>query len=61
MQWRVPSPFALLYGKSFVEFFFFLSFGIEWVLSERVEELLFGWRNGLGKFSSDIWNKSLYA
>jgi hypothetical protein len=34
----------------------FRSFDIEWVLSERVLELLFGWHNGLGKFSSDIWN-----
>uniref|UniRef100_A0A2N9IMJ1 Reverse transcriptase zinc-binding domain-containing protein n=1 Tax=Fagus sylvatica TaxID=28930 RepID=A0A2N9IMJ1_FAGSY len=32
------------------------SFGIEWVLSKRVIELLFGWWNWLGKSSSGVCN-----
>ena len=34
----------------------FQSFGIAWVVPERVVDFLFGWHNSLGKFSSDIWN-----
>jgi hypothetical protein len=34
----------------------FRSFGVDWVVSEPVVELLFGWHNSLGKISSDIWN-----
>ncbi len=36
--------------------FVFWSFGIDWVVSERVVDFLFGWHNSLGKFSSKIWN-----
>jgi hypothetical protein len=36
--------------------FVFRSLGIEWVVSERVVDFLFGWHNSLGKLSSDIWN-----
>ena len=36
--------------------FVFHSLGIEWVVSEKVVDFLFGWHNNLGKFSSDIWN-----
>lgn len=34
----------------------FRSFGIRWVLSGSVMDLLFGWRNWFGKQSSDVWN-----
>lgn len=30
---------------------------ISWVLLVSVKELLFGWRNWLGKHSLDIWNR----
>jgi hypothetical protein len=36
--------------------FIFQRFGIQWVLPAKVMDLLFGWFNGLGKHSSDIWN-----
>ncbi len=36
--------------------FIFQRFGIQWVLLAKVMDLLFGWFNGLGKHSSDIWN-----
>ena len=47
--------------QSFHIFFFFFfdkfqSFNIQRVLSGRVADLLLGWRNWLGKHSSDIWN-----
>jgi hypothetical protein len=32
------------------------AFGIHWVISGTVAELLFSWWNGLGRHSSDIWN-----
>jgi hypothetical protein len=35
---------------------FFQWFGIQWVFPAKVIELLFGWFNGFGKHSSDIWN-----
>ena len=34
----------------------FQAFGIHWVLSGKVADLLFSWWNGLGRHSSDIWN-----
>jgi hypothetical protein len=36
--------------------FVFRSFGVVWVLPNRVVELLFGWWNWLGKNSSVVWN-----
>ena len=36
--------------------FVFKSFGVAWVIPERVKDLLLGWGNWLGKHSSDIWN-----
>ena len=36
--------------------FVFRSFGIDWVLSNRVIELLFGWWNWFGKNSLSVWN-----
>jgi hypothetical protein len=36
--------------------FVFQKFGITWVLSGCVLDLLFGWYNGLGKVQSKIWN-----
>jgi hypothetical protein len=36
--------------------FVFQRFGIQWVLPDKVIDLLFGWFNGFGKHSSDIWN-----
>ena len=36
--------------------FVFKSFHFHWVLSRRVVELLFGWRNWCGKHYSHIWN-----
>ena len=36
--------------------FVFRSFRVSWVLPRTVIELLFGWRNWLGKYSFDIWN-----
>jgi hypothetical protein len=36
--------------------FVFKRFGIQWVLPAKVIDLLYGWFNGLGKHSSDIWN-----
>ena len=32
------------------------TFGVQWVMSGTVTTLLFSWRNGLGRHSSDIWN-----
>ena len=32
------------------------TFAISWVLQGRVIDLLFGWRNWLGKYLFDIWN-----
>ncbi len=32
------------------------SFGVLWVLPEKVVDLLFGWRNWFGKHSSEVWN-----
>lgn len=32
------------------------SFGVQWVLPATVMDLLFSWRNWLGKHSSSIWN-----
>ena len=32
------------------------AFGIHWVISGTVADLLFSWWNGLGHHSSDIWN-----
>ena len=37
----------------------FLMFGIQWVMSKIVTSLIFGWRNWLGKHSSNIWNMVL--
>jgi hypothetical protein len=34
----------------------FQAFGVHWVLSGTVADLLFRWWNGLGRHSSDIWN-----
>ena len=34
----------------------FNSFGIHWVMLQRVLDLLFGWRNWFGKLHSNIWN-----
>ena len=34
----------------------FQAFGVHWVLSGKVADLLFSWWNGLGRYSSDIWN-----
>lgn len=39
--------------------FFFLMFGIQWVMPKIVTSLIFGWRNWLGKHSSNIWNMVL--
>ena len=36
--------------------FVYRTFGISWVPSGRVSNLLFGWWNWLGKHSSHIWN-----
>ena len=32
------------------------AYGVSWVLSGNVADLLFSWWNGLGRHSSDIWN-----
>ena len=32
------------------------TFAVSWVLQGRVIDLLFGWRNWLGKYLSNIWN-----
>jgi hypothetical protein len=34
----------------------FKTFGIHWVISGTVADLLHSWWNGLGRHSSDIWN-----
>ncbi len=34
----------------------FRSFGITWVLLNRIPALLFGWWNWFGKHSSQVWN-----
>ena len=39
--------------------FVFRSFRVLWVLPKRVLDLFFGWRNWMGKLSSDIWNLTL--
>ena len=36
--------------------YIFHSFGIQWILSAQVMDLLFAWRNWFGKHSSAIWN-----
>jgi DNA segregation ATPase FtsK/SpoIIIE-like protein len=36
--------------------FVFRAFNIYWVLPRRVMDLLFGWRNCLGRHQSNIWN-----
>ena len=36
--------------------FVFRSFGVQWVLSAHVMDLLFSWRNWLEKHSSLVWN-----
>ena len=33
-----------------------MMFGIQWVLLDKVASLLFGWRDLLGKHSSNVWN-----
>jgi hypothetical protein len=40
--------------------FIIRSFGVSWVLPERVMDLLFGWRNWWGKTSSGVWNLVLH-
>ena len=34
----------------------FRAYGISWVISGNVADMLFSWWNGLGRHSSDIWN-----
>ena len=34
----------------------FRSVGIDWVLPNRISDLLFGWWNWFGKSSSSVWN-----
>ena len=41
---------AVLWSRSFQ------AFGVQWVLSVTVADLLFSWWNGLGRHSLDIWN-----
>ena len=36
--------------------FVFITFGLSWVISRSTPNLLFGWWNWLGKYSSQIWN-----
>jgi hypothetical protein len=36
--------------------FVFKTFGIHWVILERVVDLLFGWRKWFGKNFSAVWN-----
>jgi hypothetical protein len=36
--------------------FIFKAFHIQWVLPQRVLDLLVGWRNWFGKHHSSIWN-----
>jgi hypothetical protein len=36
--------------------FVFKAFGIQWVLPQRVVDLLFEWRNWFGKHQSSVWN-----
>ena len=36
--------------------FVFRSFGVKWVISDRIRDLLFSWQNLFGKHSSSIWN-----
>ena len=36
--------------------FVFITFGLSWVISRSIPDLLFGWWNWLGKHSSQIWN-----
>jgi hypothetical protein len=36
--------------------FIFQSFGVQWVLSGRVVDLLFGWQNWFCKHDSGVWN-----
>ena len=37
------------------------TFAVSWVLQGRVIDLLFGWRNWLGKYLSDIWNLTAFV
>ena len=32
------------------------SFGVLWVMPEKIVDLLFGWRNWFGKKNSEVWN-----
>jgi hypothetical protein len=34
----------------------FRTFGVQWVISARVVDLLFAWRNWFGKHCSAVWN-----
>jgi hypothetical protein len=36
--------------------FVFRSFGVKWVISDQIRDLLFSWKNWFGKHSSLIWN-----
>ena len=36
--------------------FVYITFGLSWVISSSIPDLLFGWWNWLGKHSSQIWN-----
>ena len=36
---------------------FFLMFGVRWVMPRTVVSLLFAWRNWLGNYFSNVWNK----
>ena len=36
------------------------SFGIRWALTGNLIDLLFGWRNWVGKDSLDVWKLSLF-
>ena len=36
--------------------FVFITFGLSWVISRSIPDLLFGWWNWLEKHSSQIWN-----
>ena len=37
----------------------FLMFGVKWVMPSIVVPLLFAWRNWLGNYSSNVWNRVL--
>ena len=36
--------------------FVFITFGLSWVIPRSIPNLIFGWWNWLGKYSSQIWN-----